>query len=263
MAPKIICFFNGKGGVGKTTSAVNIGALLALKRPFPEDQRSDAIRVLVVDTDLQANCTSMLVDEVHRSLLDLLMEGGDVNDFVGPSNFSDLDILPISNAGVKEETIHINSFTDREQTLKRHLSALQKQYDYIIIDCPPAINEFTKNALVASTHVMIPFKADAYNYEGLARLLDKVDEYKQLYRLDTRVLGLFLTHFQNTLVNTQTRGLLDQDFSELVFGSTIRNSKLFSESTYERKPLVIYKPWDPVSFDYVRLAKEMIERMEE
>lgn len=253
----------GKGGVGKTTSAVNIGALLALKKPFPEKQRPETVRVLMVDTDLQANCTSMMVDEVPHSLLDLLMEGGDVNNFVIPSNFADIDILPISNTGVKEETININSFTDREQTLKRHLSSLGKQYDYIVIDCPPAINEFTKNAIVASTHAMIPFKADAYNYEGLARLLDKVDEYKQLYHLDAEVLGLFLTHFQNTLVNIQTKELLDMDFSELVFSSTIRNSKLFSESTYERKPLVIYKPWDPVSFDYVRLAREMIERMEE
>lgn len=256
MPASVICLFNGKGGVGKTTSAVNIGATLASKR--------HGRRVLLVDMDVQSNCTSMMLedtDAVDFSVLRLLMEGGSVHDCVLRSKYDNIDILPMSNKGVREESIYINSFTDREQTLRRHFRDIKDDYDFIIIDCPPALNEFTKNALVATDFVLMPFRADAFAYEGLARLLETVYGYKSLYALDIRILGVFMTHFQNTRVNTQTKDLLDDDLGDMLLNAAIRSSKLVSESTYEKTPLVLYKAWSEVSFDYYRLTAEILERM--
>lgn len=256
MSASVICLFNGKGGVGKTTSAVNIGATLAGKK---HDRK-----VLLVDMDVQSNCTSMMLedsDTVARSVLQLLIDGGDVRDSIMRSKYKNIDILPMSNRGVREESIYINSFTDREQTLRRHFRDIQDRYDHIIVDCPPALNEFTKNALIATDFVLMPFRADAFAYEGLTRLLETVYGYKSLYSLDIRILGVFMTHFQNTRVNTQTKELLGDDLGEMLLKTSIRSSKLVSESTYEKTPLVLYKAWSEVAFDYYRLTDEILERM--
>ncbi len=250
---KIIAIANQKGGVGKTTTAFNLAACLAL----------EGKKVLLVDADPQANATSGLgVDsgEVTSTVYECLVDGVAAAEAVVPTQIDGLSLLcsRIDLVGAEVELMNSN---DRERALVKVLAPVKDEYDYILIDCSPSLGLITINALTAADSVIIPVQAEYFALEGISQLLNTIRIIKSRLRPSLEIEGFLLTMYDARLrLANQIYEELKGHFDDNVFDTVIpRNIKL-SESPSHGVPVVLYDPDSRGSIAYEQLAREIIAR---
>nr|WGD58023.1 sporulation initiation inhibitor protein Soj [Bacillus subtilis]WGD83965.1 sporulation initiation inhibitor protein Soj [Bacillus subtilis]WGD94615.1 sporulation initiation inhibitor protein Soj [Bacillus subtilis] len=248
---KIIAITNQKGGVGKTTTSVNLGACLAYIGK----------RVLLVDIDPQGNATSGLGIEkadVEQCVYDILVDDADVIDIIKATTVENLDVIPatIQLAGAEIELVPTIS---REVRLKRALEAVKQNYDYIIIDCPPSLGLLTINALTASDSVVIPVQCEYYALEGLSQLLNTVRLVQKHLNTDLMIEGVLLTMLDaRTNLGIQVIEEVKKYFRDKVYKTVIpRNVRLSEARPSHGKPIILYDPRSRGAEVYLDLAKEV------
>ena len=257
--PRIISIVNQKGGVGKTTTTINLGAALA----------DEGFNVLIVDLDPQGNASTGLgIDPVDRQVTtyDLLLEDADLKDVIRPTNVEGLVIAPattdLSSADIEMMAIEKRSFLLHDALRQPGIDPFQ--LDFVLIDCPPSLSLLTVNAMVASHSVLIPLQSEFFALEGLSQLMLTVREVRQTANRDLRIEGILLTMYdgRNNLsqqVETDARGTL----GELVFKTVIPRNVRVSEAPSYAMPVIYYDPGSKGSQAYRALAQEMVEKLEQ
>lgn len=242
---------NQKGGVGKTTSSVNLSACLS----------SLGNRVLLVDTDPQGNATSGVgvnKADVSNCIYNVLVEDLPAEEVVIPTSVSNLDIIPatIQLAGAEIELVPIIS---REIRLKKALESLKEQYDYIIIDCPPSLGLLTINALTASDSVIIPVQCEYYALEGLSQLLNTIRLVQKHLNKDLMIEGVLLTMLDaRTNLGIQVIEEVKKYFQDKVYQTIIPRNVRLGEAPSHGLPIIIYDPKSKGAEVYLELAKEVM-----
>ena len=249
--PRIIAVVNQKGGVGKSTTAVNLGASLALM----------GRRVLLVDIDPQGNTTTGV--GVDKRALDadsysVLLDGAAIADVVQPTDVENLWILPatLALAGAEIELVTIDR---REQRLKDALAATGATYDIILIDCPPSLGLLTVNALAAAQEIIIPVQAEYYALEGLSQLTTIVDRARENLNPDLAILGVLITMFDGrTRLAVEVLDEVHRFFPGRVFHTQIPRNIRLSEAPSYGKPAVLFDPKSRGAQAYISLARETL-----
>ncbi len=248
---KVIAIANQKGGVGKTTTSVNLGACLAYLGK----------KVLMIDIDPQGNATSGVgIDkgDIAQCIYDVLVDDVDAQKVIQQTNVEGLSIIPssIQLAGAEIELVPTIS---REVRLKRALEQVNHQFDYIIIDCPPSLGLLTINSLTASDAVLIPVQCEYYALEGLSQLLNTVRLVQKHLNTDLRIEGVLLTMFDaRTNLGIQVIEEVKKYFQEKVYGTVIPRNVRLSEAPSHGKPIIIYDPKSRGAEVYLDLAKEVM-----
>ena len=253
---KIIAVTNQKGGVGKTTTAVNLAAAMGKYKE----------KVLLIDMDPQGNTTSGVgVDKRNLacSVYNILLDVDKINDAVVKTKFDNLSILP-SNMELAGAEIELANMENREAKLSQALASIQHQYDYIIIDCPPSLGLITTNALCLSTSIIVPIQCEFYALEGLSQLMNTVRRIKRTYNPDLDIDGVLLTMFDARLkLNQQVAEEVKNYFDQKVFKTFIPRTVKLSEAPSFGMPVVYYDRYGKGSRAYMKLAKEILKNDEE
>ena len=246
----IISIANQKGGCGKTTTAVNLGSVLARKH-----------KVLLIDIDPQGNLTTSFgvnKGELNRTMYDVMLGGGLEKAILRKDS---IDIVPsvIDLAGAE---VQLSGRMGREYILANELRKLSRQYDFIIIDTPPSLGVFTINALVASDYVLIPVQAEFFALEGLTQLLSVVDLVNTRLGRTLKILGMVVTMF-NSRTKSSNEVLEDvrKHYSKHLFRTIIPRNVTVTDSTMTGEPVVTYRKDASASKSYVALAKEVENRL--
>ncbi len=253
MSCKIFSIVNQKGGVGKTTTTINLAAFLS------EMGR----KVLLVDFDPQANATSGIglnPDEIHTSIYHLLVGSADLDQVLCPTSFERLHVLPSNRdlAGAEVELVAIDS---RESQMRAILEPLKGYYDYIIIDCPPSLGLLTLNALVASDKALIPVQCEYFALEGIAGLVSTLTMIKNYHNPELEISGIILTMYdQRTTLNRQVVDNTRRFFKDLVFETVIPRNIRLSEAPSHGLPIALYSPDSVGAEAYYQLAMEVMQR---
>lgn len=248
---KIIAIANQKGGVGKTTTAINFSAALGVAGK----------KVLVVDIDPQGNATSGLgvnKREKERSTYHLLLGQAKIEDVLTRTQFRNLDVLPsnIELAGVEIELVEMGERTYR---LKQALAPVKDKYDYIIIDCPPSLGLITLNALSAANSILVPIQCEYYALEGLSQLISTVRQIKRMYNPDIEIEGVLLTMYDSRLnLTIQVMSEVKKHFSSKVYKTVIPRNVRLSEAPSYGQPIQYYEETSKGSEAYGELAKEFL-----
>jgi chromosome partitioning protein len=250
---KIIGVANQKGGVGKTTTAVNLAACLALS----------GRKVLVVDMDPQGNASSGLginLKENQNGVYELLTDGLSLELVIYPTEIDTLKIIP-SNVELAGAEIELVGRVNREKILSAALNGVNEEYEYVVIDCPPSLGLLTLNALTASNSVLIPMQCEYYALQGLSHLLKTLQLIKKSLNPTLTVEGIVLTMFDSrTLLTSQVESQVRNYFSEYLMKTIIPRNIRLSEAPSHGKPIVLYANRSKGSDSYVELAKEVIKR---
>jgi chromosome partitioning protein len=250
---KIISIANQKGGVGKTTTSINLATSLAATEH----------RTLLVDIDPQSNSTSGVgVDhsQLKQSVYEVIVDGADVKETIISTEIEFLDVLPATINLVGAE-IEIIERQGREQILKNALHPLLDQYDFIVIDCPPSLGLLTINALTASMAVLIPVQCEYYALEGLGQLLNTIKIVRQHLNKALDIEGVLLTMYdQRTRLSNQVAEEVRKYFGAKVFEAIITRNVRLAESPSFGKPVLLYDSSSTGSQNYLALAKEVIAR---
>lgn len=250
---KVVAIINQKGGVGKSTTAINLSAALG----------EMGKKVLLVDLDPQGNATSGLgIDKanIEGESYDLLLSDTAASDCLIPDVFEGLDVIPstIDLAGAEVELVNEIA---RENRLKTGLSTLRGQYDYIFIDCPPSLGLLTINALVAADQLLIPIQCEFYALEGVTKLLDSMKRVKTLLNPSLGIFGVVLTMFDSrTTLSKQVASDVEEFFGSLVFQTRIPRTVKLSEAPSYGQPVIQYDPKGKGALAYIDLAKEAVAR---
>ncbi|WP_085993793.1 ParA family protein [Oceanobacillus senegalensis] len=248
---KIISIANQKGGVGKTTSSVNLSACLAYL----------GNKVLIVDTDPQGNATSGVgvnKADVNHCVYNVLVDDMEAEDVVISSNVESLDIIPatIQLAGAEIELVPVIS---REIRLKKALESLRDEYDYIIIDCPPSLGLLTLNALTASDTVIIPVQCEYYALEGLSQLLNTIRLVQKHLNKSLMIEGVLLTMLDaRTNLGIQVIEEVKKYFQDKVYQTIIPRNIRLGEAPSHGEPIITYDPKSKGAEVYLELAKEVM-----
>ncbi len=249
---KIIAFANQKGGVGKTTTAVNLAAALAYRTRG---------RVLLVDSDPQGNATSGLgvnKRELKRSVYDIIIGEVPAREAVIRTKYKNLDIIP-SSIDLAAAEIELVDMENRALRLKNALGAIQGDYDYICIDCPPSLGLLTLNALAACTGILVPIQCEFYALEGLSQLMATVRSVKRLYNSYIDMEGVLLTMYDARLnLTLQVTEEVKKYFPQKVFKTVIPRNVRISEAPSYGEPVIYYDFASKGSQSYLALADEII-----
>ena len=252
---KIISVVNQKGGVGKTTTVINIATVFSALHK----------KVLIIDFDPQSNAGSgvglTLKDREEHNIYDLLTQEKDVNDIIFKTKIPNLDIMPCT-VDLASAEVDLASADNREFRLRDEVIKIKDNYEYIFIDCPPSLGLLTINALVASTTIIIPLQCEFFALEGLSHLLDTAERIRDNFNSELNINGIILTMYdkRNKLTEQVDNDVRDC-LGDMVYKTVIpRNIKL-SESPSHGVPAIIYDSNCPGSVAYMKLAEEMIQRI--
>ena len=250
---KIIAIANQKGGVGKTTTTVNLSACVAALGK----------KVLCVDIDPQGNCTSGLgvnKDEPEHSVYDVLINGVGVAEAIVPTPTENLELLCARKELSGAEVELVNTLA-RETVLKRALDKVRKSYDYIFIDCPPSLGLLTINALTAADTLLAPIQCEYYALEGVTKLLESMRMVKGRLNSDLSIYGVLMTMFDSrTTLSNQVVEEVSKYFGDSMFKTVIPRSVKLSEAPSHGLPITMYARLNKGAIAYNNLAKEVIRR---
>jgi len=252
--PNILAFSNQKGGVGKTTSAVNVALSLAVSE----------IKTLLIDLDPQANAStgvSELILESKNNIYDAILGDEDVKDCITKTSFSYLDIITSTNDLVGAE-IELVGVMAREYQLKKALKAIKGRYDIIIVDCPPSLGLLTINALTASNAIVIPIQCEYYALEGLGQLLNTVRLVQRHLNKKLEITGILMTMYDGRLnLSKQVVEEVNSFFKEKLFKTFIHRNVRLSEAPSFGKPALLYDANSTGAQNYMTLTEEILQRV--
>lgn len=249
--PRVISVVNQKGGVGKTTTAINLSASLAVSER----------KTLLIDTDPQANATSGLgvdINKLNFSLYHVLLGKSSIKECIINSNLPFLDLLPSSYELIGIE-IKLLNYGNKENILNFHLSSFNNDYDFIIIDCPPSLGMLTINALTASNSVLIPLQCEYYALEGISLLIHTINLIKKRLNPNLSIEGVLLTMFDSrNSLSHQVANEARRYFGNLVFKTFIPRNVRLSEAPSHGKPIILYDIKSSGCRSYLSLANEIL-----
>ncbi len=252
---KIIAIANQKGGVGKTTTAINLSTVLAKKNK----------RTLLIDTDPQGNATSGVGIEkgLEKSIYNVLIEDVTMEEVIVKTAIKNLDICP-SNINLAGAEVELVSMMSRETRLKEKIEDIKDKYDYIIIDCPPSLGLITLNAFTASNSVLIPVQCEYYALEGLGQLLNTIKLVKKHLNKNIEIEGALLTMFDTrTNLSKQVVDEVKGYFGDKVYKTVIPRNVKLSEAPSYGVPITVYDPRSKGAKCYDKFGKELIKNNEE
>jgi chromosome partitioning protein len=252
---RIIAIANQKGGVGKTTTAINLSASLAALEK----------EVIIIDADPQANATSgigMDPRQIKSTVYDCLIDGREPSDAIHTTGVENLSIMP-SNIDLVGAEIEMIDKPEREKILKRIVERISDRFDYVIIDCSPSLGLLTVNALTASNSVIIPVQCEYFALEGLGKLLNTIKIIQNNLNRELEIEGFLLTMYDSRLrLSNQVAEEVYKHFQQMVFKTIIQRNVKLSEAPSFGQPAILYDVDSRGTVNYLNLAKELIEKHE-